>query len=428
MTSGGISDPADELARLRELVALNSDWIWEVDAEGRYVYSSPVGTEILGYSTEEILGKTPLEFMLPEEVENVGAVFAAKVARRERFSGLINRNRRQDGAVIVLETSGVPIYNRNGEFAGYRGIDRDVTTLWSRQYQLQAVYDSAPVALFVADRELRFVIANDVMASLCGVSSKELIGRKVADFLPPAPDGNGRDAFAILDAGGNVPNRDIAWDGMQYEIIVKPLRDISGTITGLTIAVVDITERVHAKRALQEAKQRLETYAGQDYLTGLANRRSFDELLIRSVRAALREQQMISVIMADIDFFKTYNDRYGHQVGDVCLREIAHVLRDTVKRPEDVVGRYGGEEFIVVLPNTGLDGARVVAEQLREAVEAMNKLHEDHPLQRVTMSFGVASIDPCSPCPAGTNPWETLVKQADVALYEAKSSGRNCVR
>lgn len=428
MTLDGISDSVNELARLREIVALNSDWIWEVNPEGRYVYSSPVGTEILGYSTEEILGKTPLDFMLPEEVENVGAVFAEKVARRERFSGLINRNRRKDGSVIVLETSGVPFYNTDGEFGGYRGIDRDVTTLWSRQHQLEAVYDSAPVALFVVDRDLRFANANDTMGTLCGVPARELIGRKLNEFLPMSEDGREKNAFVILDAGGQIANRDVAWDAKQYEMIVKPLRDISGVITGLTVALVDITERVHTKRALQEAKQRLETYAGQDYLTGLANRRSFDELLVRSVRGALRERQMISVIMADIDFFKKYNDRYGHQAGDVCLREIAHVLRDTVKRPEDVVGRYGGEEFIVVLPNTGMNGARVVAEQLRVAVEAMNKPHENHPLQHVTMSFGVASIDPCSPIPAGSNPWDLIVKQADEALYEAKSSGRNCVR
>ncbi|MEZ2346155.1 diguanylate cyclase [Terriglobus sp. RCC_193] len=399
MTPGSTSDSADELARLREIVSLNSDWIWEVNPEGRYVYSSPVGTEILGYSTEEILGRTPLDFMLPEEVANVGAVFAAKTRHRERFSGLINRNRRKDGTVIVLETSGIPIYNKNAEFAGYRGIDRDVTALWSRQYQLEAVYDSAPVALYVVDRELRFANANDAMALLCGIPPKELIGRKVSDFLSPSHSGKEGNDFAVLEAGGNVPNRDIAWDGMQYEMIVKPLRDISSTITGLTVALVDITERVHAKRALQEAKHRLEIYAGQDYLTGLANRRSFDELLIRSVRGALRERQMIAVIMADIDFFKKYNDRYGHQAGDVCLREIAHVLRHTVKRPEDVVGRYGGEEFIAVLPNTGLDGAKLVAEQMRIAVEEMNKPHEDHPLQHVTMSFGVASIDPALPSP-----------------------------
>ena len=138
MAPGSTSDSAAELARLREIVALNSDWIWEVNPEGRYTYSSPVGTELLGYSTEEILGKTPLDFMLQEEADNVGAVFAARVARRERFSGLINRNRCKDGSVIVLETSGVPFYNADGEFAGYRGIDRDVTMLWSRRYQLEA--------------------------------------------------------------------------------------------------------------------------------------------------------------------------------------------------------------------------------------------------------------------------------------------------
>ena len=116
-----------ELARLREMVEQNSDWLWEVDAEGRYTYASRHCLTLLGREPEEVVGRTPFDFMPPDEAERIGRIFGAIAAERRPFSGLLNRNLRKDGRVVVLETSGIPLLGPGGELRGYRGIDRDVT-------------------------------------------------------------------------------------------------------------------------------------------------------------------------------------------------------------------------------------------------------------------------------------------------------------
>lgn len=131
------TDPADvarspddllrEIARLNAMLDTNSDWIWEVDAQGRYTYASRHAVALIGYEPHEILGRTPFDFMPPEEAARVGAIFAGIVAGKRAFAGLINRNRHRDGRIVVLETSGVPLLAEDGGLLGYRGIDRDVT-------------------------------------------------------------------------------------------------------------------------------------------------------------------------------------------------------------------------------------------------------------------------------------------------------------
>ena len=116
-----------EIARLREMLERNSDWIWEVDAQGRYTYASRQCVALLGYEPEEVLGRTPFDLMPPDEAERIGRLFAAIAAERRPFAQLLNRNLRKDGSLVVLETSGVPLFDAAGAFCGYRGIDRDVT-------------------------------------------------------------------------------------------------------------------------------------------------------------------------------------------------------------------------------------------------------------------------------------------------------------
>ena len=222
-------------------------------------------------------------------------------------------------------------------------------------------------------------------------------------------------------------SRDLRWKGLEYRMSVIPVTDVSGKLAMLGMELVDLTELVRMTRALEESKERLELYAGNDYLTGIYNRRYIDDILARSVRLARRDQQMVSVIMSDVDCFKAYNDLYGHLEGDSCLRAVSQALANVAKRPTDAVGRYGGEEFITVLPNTGFDGARNVAEKMRAAVEALAIPHEKCEFNHVTMSFGVATMDPCAPAPVGGTDWERLAKEAGTALYAAKSAGRNVV-
>ena len=178
---------------------------------------------------------------------------------------------------------------------------------------------------------------------------------------------------------------------------------------------------------LRRANDRLTQQSLSDPMTGIANRRMFDDFLKKEWRRATREQSPLSLILIDVDNFKKYNDSLGHQQGDMCLIAVAAVLQLHVQRPADLVARYGGEEFAVILPDTNLDGAVHMAETLRRAVRDMRI---EHPASEtapyVTLSMGLVSV---APSPAGGDSgMETLLARADQALYQAKNLGRDQVR
>ena len=193
-------------------------------------------------------------------------------------------------------------------------------------------------------------------------------------------------------------------------------------ITSLTVMISlfhDVT-RLYSRLAVVNAT--LRDLAGRDGLTGLFNRRRLDEALATEWQRALRDRQPISVLMIDVDHFKGFNDTYGHQEGDACLRRLAAVLVEQTKRPADLVARYGGEEFLVGLPGTPAAGAFEVALKIQAAVQDLAIPHAVSPLHVVTISIGLASIVP-GPDTAS----DLLVAAADAGLYRAKAAGRNRV-
>lgn len=177
----------------------------------------------------------------------------------------------------------------------------------------------------------------------------------------------------------------------------------------------------HTEGLLRVANEELYRLATTDALTGIANRRAFDDNLEREWKRMLREKAPLSLILCDIDYFKNYNDLYGHPAGDACLHDVAQALRSCVVRPGDFVARYGGEEFVVVLPNTPAEGALHAAEQIRKALRKLGIIHADSKVDPlVTLSLGVAQWDPSPETKA-----EALLQAADTALYRAKKQGRN---
>ena len=175
-------------------------------------------------------------------------------------------------------------------------------------------------------------------------------------------------------------------------------------------------------RKLDSANQELKRLTSLDGLTGIPNRRHFDEVLDREWRRAMRQGDELAILMCDIDFFKLYNDTFGHQAGDECLCKVAQALTSTMDRGGDLLARYGGEEFVAVLPGTSLSGASHVAAQMRKAVNDLALEHPGSPVGHVTASFGVAS----AVAMPETNP-QNIVGAADRALYKAKNAGRNRV-
>ena len=221
--------------------------------------------------------------------------------------------------------------------------------------------------------------------------------------------------------------------GLSRESITAPWRrDLlkTGFVLVFLIAVLAIfglivlsqlRQRMVMERELRHAHQAMRDMALTDSLTGLGNRRRLDSALLDEIRLAKRQRSSISLIMLDVDYFKRYNDRYGHAAGDDCLSAVGGAIQQAVKRPGDLAVRYGGEEFTVLLPNTDSAGAKQVAQDILEAIRSLSIEHSEHPLGKVTASAGITtsqpSIEEVSPA--------TLLKSADAQLYSAKQRGRN---
>ncbi|WP_448573483.1 CHASE2 domain-containing protein [Trichothermofontia sp.] len=186
---------------------------------------------------------------------------------------------------------------------------------------------------------------------------------------------------------------------------------------------LEIEQRKQIELALREANEELQRISILDELTGIANRRCFEERLTYEWQRMLREQGFLSLILCDVDYFKAYNDTYGHPAGDRCLQQVAHALQQAARRTTDLVARYGGEEFAVLLPGTPPAGAKRVAEAIREELAKLQVEHLDSAVNAyVTLSLGVFGFVPNS-----DRPPNLLVSGADRALYQAKHQGRNQV-
>ncbi len=288
-------------------------------------------------------------------------------------------------------------------------------------------------AIVLSDNYGHVIKVNREFTLMFGYSEAEVQGRLIDELI--APEEYREEATTITEAVAHgqkftleaVRRRKDGWR-VNVSLLGVPIisRDKQVAVFGI---YRDISDRVRAERSLLESRRQLEEAnalleltSNLDGLTAIPNRRSFDHFYELEWRRATREMKAISLIMIDVDFFKSFNDHYGHPAGDKCLRLIAQALQ-VINRPGDMVARYGGEEFVAVMSGTSLDGARRMAEQMRERVSELRIAHEHSSVAaQVTISLGVASQ-----LPDGKSQPRELLLQADQALYMAKSRGRNRV-
>ena len=274
----------------------------------------------------------------------------------------------------------------------------------------------------VQDRQGRITDANQEFVELYGLPSKEVaIGRSFREVLQLLWEGH---AGAALDAF--LDNARFAGAAFEVElpgdrwrrVIERRMEDGTSYVSH-----ADITTLKRQQRELQEAYERIAIMAITDGLTGIANRGHFEAVLEEEARRGGRSQQPLSLLLIDIDHFKQINDRFGHPVGDACLRMVARHIDGSIRRPGDLAARFGGEEFAAILPGTDAEGARVVAEAIRLAIES-DHAHDFNADEPVTVSVGAASL---TPAPGGAEDAIRLIREADDALYRAKRAGRNRV-
>ena len=203
--------------------------------------------------------------------------------------------------------------------------------------------------------------------------------------------------------------------------VVHVVRKPNGEVDSLVGFMFDISERKKQEQELETLKKQLEEYSYQDGLTGIANRRFFEDSYQREWLNAQREQQPLTIMLLDIDYFKQYNDYNGHILGDACLKQIAQILKKSVSRPRDLVARFGGEEFVLILPDTSQASAIEVVERILQSIRTADICHSSSPLdQRLSVSLGVKTI-----IPTQKNDKMTFLNEVDQNLYLAKEQGRN---
>ncbi len=258
------------------------------------------------------------------------------------------------------------------------------------------------------------VLIDVVMPIMDGYESARRMRETKADEWVPIIFLSSKEADQDLD-------RAIEAGGDDY--LVKPVSFVvlNAKIRALQRLESMRTKQLEMSRDLASANRELEKLSRQDGLTGIANRRYFDSYLVTEVRRGARERQPLSLILSDVDHFKAFNDCYGHQAGDDCLRRVAAALSSAGRRPADLAARYGGEEFAMVLPGTVLEGAVDVAQAVSRVIDGLAIPHARSAVDRkVTLSQGIVSLTPEKETSS-----EDLIQRADQALYMAKQQGRN---
>ena len=291
----------------------------------------------------------------------------------------------------------------------------------------QLAENSADVIMRIG-RDARAYYVSPSSLRLLGWAPEEIIGKGADDFVFL------EDLPAVIEAGrrtlageSNVSpttyrmrckDGSLVWVESKSRLMLDPA---TGKPGDFVLTMRDITDR-------KRLEEQLSVLASTDGLTGLLNRRAFDHTLETEWKRALRDGSPISLLLLDLDHFKGFNDHYGHQVGDDCLRSVAVAVRGTIRRPGDTAARYGGEEIAVILPNTDAAGAAKVAEQVRSGIEALALPHLANAEGggSMTTSIGAATAVCCRTGSSMKMP-QALLAAADTALYKAKNNGRNRV-
>ncbi len=301
---------------------------------------------------------------------------------------------------------------------------------------LEYIIDHVNVGLFVVNRDFEVVLWNRFMALHSGKPAEEVVGRNLFEVFPELPQRwlqqKLRSVFLLKNAAFTAweqrpylfkfpHNRPITGgvDSMRQNCTFQPITDESGEVAHVCVSIFDMTDASIYQERLQETKRQLEEISVRDGLTHLFNRRYLEECLYTEFDRVRRYGGRLSVILLDVDHFKDINDTYGHPTGDAVLIHLAGILRDNL-RASDIAGRYGGEEFALVLPNTDLPGAATVTDRIRETIAERPARHGDTVVP-FTVSVGICGLTDAVPDP------EALIKNADLALYSAKAGGRDCV-
>jgi len=405
-----------DLERHREINSCMADWIWEVDAQGIYIFAAGNVKKILGYDESDLIGKSPFDFMSDLEASRVGSLFGELASNQAPIVELENWNIHKDGSAVCLLTSGVPVLDSDGKLLGYRGIDKDITAEKKSHEEImrhKMIFDSVKEAIVITDLHGVIVDVNPAYEVITGYQRDEIVGE-----YPSKLKSNYHDAAFYNAMWSDISSKG-SWEGEIWdrrkngEIFPKWL-SINTFYDGYNIAsgYVGLFSDISDKKASEEKLINLAFY---DPLTSLPNRSNFHESLIHALSMVKQKEEQLALYYIDLDNFKYINDTFGHNAGDNLLLEVSIRMKEFL-REEDTLARLGGDEFAVIHTGKVVDHmisiiSTRILDSLLEPFTVMG-----HEIQ-VGASIGV-SVYPHDGLDA-----EILIRNADTAMYDAKKRG-----
>ncbi len=413
-----------EASQLAAIVASSNDAITGMTLAGVIISWNRGAERTYGYSAEEVVGKPVFLLVPPERPDDLQRILE-RVGRGEQVGHYEAVRIRKDGRRIDVFVTISPVKDITGRIVGASTIARDITELKkaeSTQRLAAAVFANTTEGIVVTDEKGTIQSVNEAFVQITGYGEAEALGKTPRILKSGLQDA----AFyawmwnTLRETGmwkGNFWNRRKNGELYPQETTINAIRNEHGEIVLYCGIFRDVTEQYKLEETLR-------TLSSTDGLTGLANRRSFDESIKSEWRRAQRVGYSLAVIMADIDDFKNFNDTYGHLAGDECLKKVALAFKTAVRRAGDLAARFGGEEFVLLMPMTRANEATQIAEEIRLRIETQKMTPKANDASVfVTISMGVAATDPKQEVSA-----EGLITMADQALYRAKREGKNCVR
>ena len=404
--------------RFRDLISCSSDFIWEVDENLIYTFSTSSAEGILGYLPSEMIGKKPFDFMPEEEAQNIAIAFKSIIDNRRSFTGLENQVIGKSGKLVYVETSGVPIFNDKGEFKGYRGIDTDISERKKRELELSlaaTVLDTASEAVMVSNSHNHIIKVNRAFSEITGYTEEEVLNK-----TPSLLKSGYHDQQFYENLHRSIENYG-KWQGEiwnkrkngeiypQWLSITKMIHD-QAEHQGFVSVFSDITVR-------KEHEEKIEYQANFDALTGLANRNLMEDRFRIAMHHAEREDKKVALLFIDLDRFKQINDSLGHFVGDKLLKEVAHRISNHIRR-SDTAARLGGDEFAVIIPDvTSVVEVDAIVRKLISSISMPFNLDPNE--LYISASIGVTLY------PNDGSGIKELLRNADNAMYKAKDNGRD---
>jgi diguanylate cyclase (GGDEF)-like protein/PAS domain S-box-containing protein len=409
--------------RFRRLLESAPDGITIVNEAHEIVMVNRQCEKMTGYARDELQGQR-IEKLLPDEsvADHVRwrNEYIKQPKARPMGEHLNIFCRRKNGTMFPAEISLIPLETDEGirTFATIRDIT-ERKSADNLQRLAAAVFANTTEGIVVTDSDGTIKSVNKAFLQITGYSADEVVGDNPRILKSGLQDaGFYRWMWKTLrETGtwkGNFWNRRKNGEVYPQSTTINAIRNERGEITQYCGIFSDVTEQMKLEATLR-------MLSSTDGLTGLANRRTFDDTMQREWRRAQRGTYSIAIIMTDIDHFKKFNDAYGHLVGDDCLKKVATALKKAIRRAGDLAARYGGEEFVLLMPMTTINEATQIAEDIRTSVESMKIHHKNSDVNDfVTLSLGAAAVVPRPGMSA-----EDLINEADKALYRAKGAGRN---